>query len=146
MGGKERAVNPHFINRAEITQCGDGRNFELTDAFGFWSRETGFISVPKKFKTDLASIPKLFWNILPPFGRYTDAAIIHDWLYRTHTFPRATADRVLWLAMRVLRVPLWQRLLIYCNVRAFGGIAWRDDSRRIHLVAPPLFHQSLSHL
>lgn len=39
------------------------------------------ITVPEGFVTDLASVPRPFWNILPPFGHYDRAAIIHDYLY-----------------------------------------------------------------
>jgi hypothetical protein len=124
-------MNPHFLNRADLEQLPDGRNWRVTEAFGFWSAFTGLITVPVNFKTDLASIPQLFWNILPPFGKYTDAAILHDFLYRTQILPRATADRVLLVAMKVSRVKFWQRLIIYWNVRWFGHIAWNDDSRRI---------------
>ena len=88
--------------------------------------------MPTDFVTDLASIPKLFWNLLPPFGKYTEAAVLHDYLYRTHLVERVDADDILLEAMTLCRVPQWQRLLIYCAVRLFGGIAWRDDGRRIH--------------
>ena len=124
-------MTPHFINQAEIEQLPDGRRWRLTDSFGFWSFSTGLITVPQGFETDLASVPKLFWNILPPFGRYTDAAILHDYLYRTQVYPRATCDRLLLLAMRVSLVKRWQRTVIYLNVRWFGEIAWKDDSRKL---------------
>ena len=123
-------MKPHFINQPELTQCPDGRNFRLDHAFGFWSPRTGVVSVPSGFITDLASIPRLFWNILPPFGKYTEAAVIHDYLYRTHLTTRAVADRTLLEGMRLCRVSRWQRVVIYCAVRLFGGIPWNDDTRR----------------
>jgi hypothetical protein len=121
----------HFCKQAEFEQMPDGRHWRLTDWFAFWTSATGSIAVPKGFVTDMASVPKLFWNILPPFGRYTDAAVLHDYLYRTQVYPRATCDRLLLQAMKASRVKWWQRTIIYLNVRWFGGIAWRDDSRRI---------------
>lgn len=39
------------------------------------------ISVPAGFVTDLATIPRIFWTLLPPDGKYAKAAIIHDYLY-----------------------------------------------------------------
>lgn len=124
-------MTPHFIHQAEIEQMPDGRHWRVVKAFGFWTPRAGYIGVPENFVTDLASVPKLFWNILPPFGRYTDAAILHDYLYRTQIFQRKSCDQLLLLAMQVSKVTWWQRTLIYLNVRWFGGIAWRDDSRHI---------------
>lgn len=39
--------------------------------------------IPKRFKTDFATIPKIFWSILPPIGRANLAFIIHDYLYQS---------------------------------------------------------------
>lgn len=87
----------------------------------------GIIIVPAGFVTDLASIPRLFWNILPPFGKYTEAAVVHDWVYRQHLFPRATCDAILLEAMQLCGVNWISRQLIYRNVRAFGWAAWRAE-------------------
>jgi hypothetical protein len=38
------------------------------------------IRVPVGYRTDFASIPRFFWRILPPAGRYGKAAVVHDWL------------------------------------------------------------------
>ena len=38
------------------------------------------IVVPLGFRSDLASIPRLFWRIFPPGGPYRRAAVVHDWL------------------------------------------------------------------
>ena len=38
------------------------------------------IVIPKGFQTDLASVPRIFWVILPPFGAYEAAAVLHDYL------------------------------------------------------------------
>lgn len=41
------------------------------------------IIVPKGFKTDLASIPRILWTIsgMDPDGLYRGAAVVHDYLY-----------------------------------------------------------------
>ena len=41
------------------------------------------VEIPNGFITDFASVPRLFWNIFPPIGNYRNAAIVHDYLYRT---------------------------------------------------------------
>lgn len=39
------------------------------------------IDVPTSFVTDQASIPREFWSILSPAGRYSRAAVVHGYLY-----------------------------------------------------------------
>ena len=129
-------MNPHFIGELDLNPLKDGRNWRLTHAFGFWTPDTALITVPKWFVTDLASIPQLFWNILPPFGKYSQAAVVHDYLYRTHITTRRVADWTLLCGMRVCRVPRWQRVTIYCAVRLFGWLCWHDDGRRISAINP----------
>ncbi|MFN3752384.1 MAG: DUF1353 domain-containing protein [Thiobacillus sp.] len=89
------------------------------------------VRVPAGFVTDLASIPRPFWPVLPPQGRYAKAAILHDWLYsvgaRGDEAGRRRADRIFLEAMRVLGVPAWQRYPIYAAVRAFGAAAYGPD-------------------
>ena len=38
------------------------------------------IIVPRGTVTDLASVPRVFWILLPPFGGDAAAAVLHDWL------------------------------------------------------------------
>lgn len=44
-----------------------------------------FVYVPKGFLTDGASVPRIFWSIIPPWGIYGNAAIIHDYLCKEKT-------------------------------------------------------------
>jgi len=96
---------------------------------------SGIITVPAGFVTDLASIPRLFWNILPPFGKYTEAAVVHDWVYRNHLFPRAICDAILLEAMQLCGVNWISRQIIYRNVRAFGWAAWGTEVAERHQAA-----------
>lgn len=40
-------------------------------------------TVPEDRVTDLASTPQIVWNLYPPFGKYTRAAVLHDDIYKT---------------------------------------------------------------
>lgn len=80
------------------------------------------IRVPKGFETDLASVPRIFWPILPPHGYYGKAAVIHDYCYENAIEDRKWADDLFFEAMGVLGVPQWKRLMIYWGVRLFGWI------------------------
>lgn len=74
----------------------------------------------KGYMIDLATLPRILWPVFPPHGRYTKAAIIHDWLYDNALRTKAEADRIFLDAMEVLKVPCWRRWVIYCAVRIFG--------------------------
>ena len=80
--------------------------------------------------TDLASIPRPLWTVYPPHGRYTWAAVAHDWPYRAGRWAdgtactRSEADSVLYdLAIHhgARRSKAW---LFWLAVRAAGGPAW----------------------
>nr|EEJ7375805.1 DUF1353 domain-containing protein [Salmonella enterica subsp. enterica] len=78
------------------------------------------ISVPAGFITDLASVPRIFWTLLPPDGKYAKAAIIHDYLYDNALRTKKEADRIFLDGMTVLGVPEWKRTIMYYAVRLFG--------------------------
>ena len=89
------------------------------------------IIVPVGFTTDFASIPSLFWMMLPPDGQYTQAAVIHDWLYYTQTRTRLESDRIFLEAMKVLKVNVFKRLIMYKAVRFASFIPWNRRKERI---------------
>lgn len=82
-----------------------------------------WVDIPLGFLTDGASIPRVLWNIIPPWGIYGQAAVVHDRLCETleitevvdgiqqqTKITRKECDAVLVEAMRVLNVPkvkLW---------------------------------------
>jgi hypothetical protein len=82
------------------------------------------IQVPAGFRTDLASIPRMFWPILPPHGVYSKAAIVHDWLYVTGHASRLVADAVFYEAMRALGVGWFRANIMFMAVRIGGRKPW----------------------
>lgn len=83
------------------------------------------ITVPAGFVTDLASIPRLFWNIFPPYDKYAKAAIIHDYLYVNSINTKKYADNIFLEAMTVLGVETWRKYIIYWAVVLFGKGKYR---------------------
>ena len=80
--------------------------------------------VPAGFQTDFASVPRAFVWLLPRYGKYTKAAILHDWLcarVREGTFDRADADGLFRRSMRELGVPFVRRWLMWAAVRWGAG-------------------------
>jgi hypothetical protein len=85
------------------------------------------ITVPAGFETDLASVPRLLWGLIPPYGRYIRAAIIHDYLYATGKIDRERADGIFLALMRQDKVEKWKQIIMYLAVRGFG---WRNFHKR----------------
>ncbi|KKL66348.1 hypothetical protein LCGC14_2145860, partial [marine sediment metagenome] len=55
---------------------------------------TEVVEVPQGFTTDFASVPRVVWWLIPPDGQYTQAAVVHDFLYFSQTTTRIEADRI----------------------------------------------------
>ncbi|MBC6572515.1 DUF1353 domain-containing protein [Escherichia coli] len=101
--------------------------WRVYEPFSFYPGDdkSDVIEVPAGFITDLASVPRIFWVLLPPDGRYAKAAIIHDYLYDNALRTKKEADRIFLEGMKVLGVPKWKRLVMYCAVRLFGRGTYR---------------------
>jgi len=90
----------------------------------YWSRNNKIIKVPKDFITDFASVPRMFWSLIPPWGRYGKAAILHDFLYFEGKLNRLSCDKEFLIAMKYLNVPFYKYIVMYRCVRLFGKRAW----------------------
>lgn len=106
----------------------------------------GRVTIPKGFKTDFASVPQLFWSIVPPMGKYFVAAVLHDYFYRmpgartveiyfsilpksgsvlqTIHVTREIADTIFLEEMRDAKVSWWKRRMMYRAVRIGGAWSW----------------------
>lgn len=117
-----------FKSKLVLSPMPDGSQWALHDYLIYQSDLAGEISVPSGFISDLASIPKIFWNVLPPFGLYSAAAVIHDWLYFSATGTEAQANAVLREAMMLLGCDDKTVSEIYTAVSAFGAGAWQRNA------------------
>ncbi len=131
-----------FLTPLDLRDAGNGRHFELLARLIYQARDGTHIAVPAGFVTDLASIPRGLWNLLPPLGKYDYAAVVHDYLYRTDSIPLVTqreADRTMLYAMEDSpHPPGWlTRWVVYLGVRIGGNhafhqhpVAWRPADLR----------------
>ncbi len=121
----------------------DDTNWSLREAFDYeGSLET--FHVPVRQETDFASVPKLFMWFLPRYGRYTKAAILHDYLWRERASKRTLdyvdADGIFRRAMRDLGVPFMKRWIMWAAVRwgallkPGGRKGWLKEAPRVLLV------------
>lgn len=102
------------------------RTVKLQGYLVFYSEVLGReIVVPESFVSDGASVPRLLWALFPPFGRYLEAAIIHDWLCVEGKAGRgrcnsAQAHAVFREVMKVQGIWWPKRWTMWSAVRAFG--------------------------
>lgn len=102
------------------------------------------IVVPRGFMVDGASVPQFLWNILPAWGQYSRAAVIHDYLcYRLNDgrphpegMTRKITDDVFNEAMEVCNTNRVVRWFMYAGVR-IGAVNWPFSSTNIVSSANP---------
>jgi Protein of unknown function (DUF1353) len=92
--------------------------WELAEPLRYAGHTDRFV-VPAGFRTDFASVPRAFVWLIPKYGRYTKAAILHDFLCaesKNGRFDRDDADGLFRRAMRELGVPFLRRWLMWAAV------------------------------
>ena len=92
------------------------------------------VDIPPGFRTDFASVPKLFRFVVPPIGRHGKAAVVHDYLceykhawqvddqgnWAYYAISRKEADRIFREAMNVLGVGKVKRNVMFWGVRLYS--------------------------
>ena len=111
------------------------KKWRLEEAYAYISGDHQ-ISVPSKFKFDLASVPRIFWCLIAPFELSIAAPLIHDFLYDYRgdppagsiepptIFNRRDSDSIFREIMQKEGVAGWRRFCAYWAVRGFGWIPW----------------------
>ena len=109
----------------------DGTQFLITRPYRYPVGGSGVaVDVPTGFVTDYASIPAPLRGLFERQGRYSRAALVHDYLYWSQTCSRGQTDNLFWIAMKESGVSAFQRRRIFEGVRVGGGVAWRDNRRQ----------------
>jgi Protein of unknown function (DUF1353) len=121
----------------------DEKNWELILPLAYRGTDEFFV-VPSGMRTDFASVPRVFVWFLPQYGRYTKAAILHDYLWRERaakgTLRWLDADAMFRRAMRELDVAFLRRWIMWAAVRwaaltrRGGWAGWWKESWRVLLV------------
>jgi hypothetical protein len=94
----------------------DANFWRLVEPVIYEGKTQTFI-VPTGFKTDLASVPRLFTWLIPRYGIYTKSAVLHDFLCRTKAVNRSDADGLFRRTMRESDVPFLHRWMMWAAVR-----------------------------
>ena len=95
------------------------------------------IVIPAGFGTDLSSVPRYLWFMMPPYGNFLIAAIVHDYMYATNyresdlgTFhARKLADDTMLYMSQLHNNENWSKridnYLRYAGVRLFGSFIYK---------------------
>lgn len=76
-------------------------------------------SVPAGFISDGATVPRIFWPIFPPIGRYLKATLVHDY-YLQQGYSRKQADHHFKACLIALNVEPWRVNVLFYAVRVYG--------------------------
>lgn len=99
------------------------------------------VIVPRGFLTDGATVPRLLWGIIPPWGKYGQAVVLHDylceftgfWNYNQwETIQREDADLIFKSALKELGVNSLTRYLMYGAVSLFTKLVKFRGKSQIH--------------
>ncbi|HMP76842.1 MAG TPA: DUF1353 domain-containing protein [Kiritimatiellia bacterium] len=112
-----------FIGRL-VTEGIASYRWKLVEDFGYESRSGRIFTVPAGFETDFASVPRIFWPILPLSDAvYDKAAVLHDYAVRNR---RALAlslmdcHRLFREALLLSGTARWKAGVMYAAVVGFG--------------------------
>ena len=133
-----------FSTRYAVTVTSDFRIFAMMEPVDFFARDGRHFRIPKAATSDLASIPRPAWSLLPPAGtdgaEYALAAFGHDAAYRNTlllvnadgttqkaALSKEDCDLFLREAMIACNVPMDIVFAIYEAVRLAGSSAFAGD-------------------
>ena len=89
------------------------------------------IKVFKGFVTDGASVPHSLQWLYNPYGKYINAAVIHDYLYSSYNntgINRTLADKIFRHIMQETGVDIRTVRRFYTAVRCFGETSWKKKN------------------
>jgi len=77
-------------------------------------------TIPCGFEFDGASVPRILWSIFPPIGRYTSAALLHDYLLTTSDKSWGECTSFFNKELKQLKISTWRRVLMVAGVTMHG--------------------------
>ena len=133
-----------FTDRLIVSPNDNFSSWTIVERFRYWLVRLhvgDVITVAEGSTTDFASIPRILWSLLSPYGLYGKAAVIHDYLYRLggvvnvaedgmplrmRKFSRSECDQIFYEAMECLGVGWFTRHIMWIGVRVGGYWAYKD--------------------
>jgi hypothetical protein len=108
-------TGPHVLVRQF-----DEKSWTLDEEVVYQGKRDRFV-IPAGTRTDFASVPRVFVWLVPPYGLFTAAAVLHDHLWSVRvpagSIGPVDADGLFRRAMRELGVPFLVRWFMWGAVR-----------------------------
>lgn len=105
----------------------DGHNVILLEGFTYTAKNGEIIKAEPNMGSDGASTPQPMWNLLPPFGIYYMAVVLHDICYRYLKLEKSRCDELCKEAMILLGAAKDDIFTIYQGVHMFGWNSFHED-------------------
>ena len=88
------------------------------------------VIVPRGFVTDLASVPWVFRLMFNPDDpRFTEAALVHDWLYAGEILKRTESDKIFYAILKAGKdVKKYEKICMFWAVYLFGWSTYKDHT------------------
>ena len=103
-----------------ILQPLKSHKFKVVKSFTFKD-----IKIPVGFRTDGASVPRIFWSLFPPNRTdYLPCAIVHDFLCDQGRYKKA--DECFKECLEELQVDRFSRTIMYLAVRLYHKIKYKE--------------------
>jgi hypothetical protein len=140
-------LEPRPLPKVRVEDNGD-ETFTILERVEWLDVATGaLIRAEPGDRTDFASIPRLIWPIIPPYGRHSLAAVIHDKLYQLRgALPGGIllswwqCNRIFRDIMRASGVRWSRRWVMWLGVTLGGWVPWifgpHDDDSQPPGLAP----------
>ncbi len=145
--------NRPFIMRV-LVWLFDIRKWQLVDNWHFKLDNGVEIVLPRDFKFDGASIPRIFWAVLSPVGLLLIPGLIHDYGYRFNQIWQKSADGQIKPYMVDAGRKAWDDLfqsvgiqvngfalidfIAWVGVRIGGCFAWHKHRQENEIPQPPV--------
>lgn len=145
--------NRPFIMRV-LVWLFDIRKWQLKQNWHFKRDNGDEIVLPKEFKFDGASIPRIFWAILSPVGLLLIPGLVHDYGYRFNQLWLKNASGQIEPYMQNAGRKAWDDLfrdvgmqvngfaiidgIAWIGVRLGGFLAWRKHRQENEIPEPPI--------
>lgn len=80
------------------------------------------IVVKRGFETDLASVPRIFWVMFPPFS-CPQPAVIHDWIWEKTDMPSKQRDEIFYNLMIDYGMYKWKAKIMWGAVKIYSKLS-----------------------
>jgi hypothetical protein len=105
-----------FVGSGPVVEEVDAQFWRVVDPLTYHGAHEEFV-IPAGFRTDFASVPRPLVWLVPRYGVYTRAAILHDYLRSSDVVSDTDADGIFRRCLHEFGVSVPQRYMMWAAVR-----------------------------